>query len=158
MDGQDISSRVSLEWDRVDDPGSPMMSGGRYRFRFLSGGYQTASFAVATNPWRRSLVLNVSLWPIPAELILRNESSGRVVPRLDGSGSYLDMSGTPAIRRIGHLKPGEETRLVLPPGDYGLEPGWWKHSRLDVTLSSGARLTVVMESKADGAPGMRIND
>ncbi len=149
VNGEDLSGKTRLDWERVDKPGGELMSGGLYRIRFDASAYLPFTFTVAVSPWRRNLSLSASLWPEPARITLRNDSERSLVPRLDGSGKYLDMDGSPGMRRIGRIKPGNFRILLLPPGDYELTPGMGNSVVQNLTLDSKDDVTILVESGED---------
>ena len=156
LNGNDISGKTLMDWERDDLPGGNLVSGGRYRVRFSAQGYLPTSFAVAVSPWRRSLSLEASMWPLPARVTIHNDSERSVMPRLDGSGKILDMDGAPGIRRIGRLKPGETAELILLPGIYTLTPGFGNNVQLDLVLKSGDIAIIAVESGEDNKLLMRV--
>ena len=156
MNGSDISGMTRMDWERVDSPGGNLVSGGRYRVQFSAQGYQPSSFAVAVSPWRRSLSLEASMWPQPAKVIVHNDTGRSIIPRLNGSGKYLDMNGAPGINRISRLKPGGKEELVLPPGVYTITPGLGKSVQLNLSLKSGDNAHIVVESDDENNLLMRV--
>ncbi len=145
-DGSAISGHVKMSWERIDMPRGELVSGGTYRFLFEAPGYLPSSFDITVSPWRRNLNLHASLWPQPAELTIRNASGRLIMPRLNGSGVYLDMNMSPGTDRIGRLKAGSFRVLSLIPGDYLLTPGLGKSGLENLSLKSGDTVTAVVES------------
>jgi serine/threonine protein kinase len=158
LNGDDISSRTRIIWDRIDRPGESLVSGGRYRLVFNADGFLSSTFTVAVSPWRRYLGIQAALWPLPALIQIRNVSGRSVMPRLDDSGRYLDMQAAPRIERIGRLKTGATLELVLIPGPYSLTPGMGQSARQDLFLDSGEEMIIFVESDANEGLVMRVSD
>ena len=145
-DNKSIDGQVKMSWKRVDNPEGELLSGGSYRVLFELSGYLPSSFDIAVSPWRRSLNLHASLWPQPAELTIRNNSGRLILPRLNGSGIYLDMKEAPGTNRIGRLKSGSSRVLFLLPGDYLLTPGLGNSGIESLSLKSGDTVTADVDS------------
>jgi serine/threonine protein kinase len=158
LNGEDLSGRTRIIWDRTDLPGESLVSGGRYRIVFKADGFLSSTFTVAVSPWRRNLGLKAALWPLPAVIQIRNVSGRSLMPRLDDSGRYLDMQAAPKVERIGRLKNGATLELVLVPGPYSLTPGMGQSAGQDLFLDSGDKINIVVESDADKGLVMRISD
>jgi len=156
LGGGDIGEQTMLSWERIDSPGEKLISGGVYRFQFEASGFLSSTFDIEVSPWRRNLNLHASLWPQPAVFTIRNDSERLIMPYLDGSGGYLDMSGSPRMQRIGRLKSGDIRVLFLLPGDYRLTPGLGKSVFSSITLHSGEALTAVIESDIDNHLKIRV--
>jgi hypothetical protein len=72
------------------------------------------------------------------------------MPRLNDSGTFLDMSDVPVPRRIGKLMPGESLRLTVPPGLHTLAPGLGQDSLLKISLDGGETISVSISSDDQG--------
>ncbi|MDT8298671.1 MAG: hypothetical protein RQ801_10250, partial [Spirochaetaceae bacterium] len=145
-----IGSDAVMTWTRVDRSGGDLESGGNYRITISSRGYRTASFAIAVSPWRKEIRVSAALWPEPAELELSNNSRRSIMPRLNGSGTFLDMSDVPVPRRIGKLVPGETVSLTVPPGLHTLAPGFGQAGLMKISLDAGETISVFVSSDDEG--------
>ncbi|MDF1569720.1 MAG: hypothetical protein P1P77_17010, partial [Spirochaetaceae bacterium] len=150
MTREDIGSDAVMTWTRVDRSGGDLESGGNYRITISSRGYRTASFAIAVSPWRKEIRVSAALWPEPAELELSNNSRRSIMPRLNGSGTFLDMSDVPVPRRIGKLVPGETVSLTVPPGLHTLAPGFGQAGLMKISLDAGETISVFVSSDDEG--------
>lgn len=156
LDGSDITDRTLIAWEDVDNPGGELVSGGRYQFIYKAEGFRPSYFSVAVSPWRRSLSLQAGLWPNASTLFIQNKTGRSLMPRLNGSGRFLDMEGSPEANRIGRLKTDASIRLRIPPGSYTLTPGMGKSAELGLFLDSDDELTLVIESGDDSQLILRI--
>jgi len=146
LSGGDIRGEAVMSWERVDNPGGELLSGGIYSFHVDAPGYIPASFDIAVSPWRRNLNLHASLWPVPALLTIENDTGRLMMPRLDGEGKYLNMEDSPRFSRIGRLRSGASRVLYLLPGVYRLTPGLGRSTVETLSLKSGDTITAIIES------------
>ena len=142
---------AALTWTRLDSAGGALESGGRYRFTIEHPGYRPAVIDVAVSPWRRRLRLETSLWKLPGRVEIRNESSRAAMPRLEGSGRYLNLENAPELSRIGRLPPGESTTLTLAPGTWFLSPGFSRDAGRNLRVGSGETVEVIIGEDSRGS-------
>ena len=138
MTGQNLASIAQLTWTRLDSEQNDLLySGGTYRFTLQAPGYRQAEWTLPIGAWRRTLRLDEVLWPLPAQVEIRNASPSTILPRVNGGGVYLDLSQTPGLERPRRLAPGEGTVLVLPPGNYEFHPNLSSTGAHSFILQSG---------------------
>jgi hypothetical protein len=157
LSGEDITRETRMSWKRLDEPGDELLSGAVYRFHFDVPGYQPEIFDVAVSPWRRNLNLHASLWPQPAVLIIRNNSSRMIMPRLDGSGRFLDMEDSPRMKRIGSLGKGHSGTLFLLPGSYRISPGMGGSAMKSFSVQPGGKVYALVETDEENHLFIRIS-
>lgn len=157
MTREDIGSNAVMTWTRVDLPGGDLKSGGNYRISISADGYRSSSFAIAVSPWRREIRVSAALWPKSAVLELSNNTQRSIMPRLNGSGTFLDMSEIPVPRRIGKLAPGETVHLTVPPGLHTLTPGIGLEGLLQFSLDAGETISVLFDFDEEGQLSIKSN-
>ncbi|MCK5735236.1 MAG: protein kinase, partial [Spirochaetaceae bacterium] len=157
LSGGNLTGQTSMVWERLDKPGEILLSGGVYQFQFDAQGFQREVFDIAISPWRRNLSLHASLWPQPGSLTIQNNSGRLIMPRLDGSGQYLDMESSPRRHFIGRLKTGTSKKLILLPGRYLLTPGMGKSVVQDISVKNNENLTVIIESNEEKQLLIRVS-
>ena len=151
----ELTGASRITWERVDRPGGALESGGRYLFRIESPGYLPAEIAVAANPWRRELSIAAALYPIPGRLHIMNRSGRSVVPHLDGTRHYLELTENPSVVRTDRLADGADAVFRLAPGAYNFAPGIGRESVVVVTVEAGRSAEIAIESDSEGRPVVR---
>ncbi len=149
MTQNDINAQI--EWERLDELGGGLNSGGSFRFTVKAEGYRDEVFTIATSPWRRELALEAALWPMPGIVYILNRTSRRVQPLLNGSRNYLNLAGVPEMDSLQRLAPGEELILMLPPGLYSLTP-----AGPEVEIHSNEEVHVIIDREGEAKPFSRI--
>ncbi|OQX29631.1 MAG: hypothetical protein B0D92_02735 [Spirochaeta sp. LUC14_002_19_P3] len=131
---------AQLSWERLDEPGGELLSGGTYRVSLSAPGFHPETFTIAVSPWRRELALQAALWPLPVSISLRNLSERKILPRINGKLYYIDLAAAPVLSKLRPLPPGTELTLSLTPGEYivSLPRG----EKLNLTLAAGENATV----------------
>ncbi len=142
---------AQIVWERLDKLGGGLESGGSFRFTIKAEGYRDEVFTIAASPWRRELSLEAALWPLPGIVYIRNRTSRRVQPLLNGTRNYLNLAEVPEMDTLQRLAPGEESILMLPPGLYSLTP-----VGAEVRIHSNEEVHIIINSEGEFQPFSRV--
>jgi len=151
--GESLNRETVMSWKRLDNQGTALESGGKYKFIFKSEGFRDSVYYADTDPWIDNISIKALLWPLPGVIAVTNNSEKTVKIRINGKDSYLDISGdSPEIRKIRRLKEGNKINFFIVPEKIILSVDTSGNSGdvIQLTPEAGRKIFLEINESPDG--------